>query len=615
MLKGFQTSTHYIIKQLPKATVFINKRQEIVYVSDKWLEDFEFSDRNVIGKKIFTLLDRASNECRLALKECLKGMTNKTGIERGASNLKAEKHFEWRYAPWYDEAENVVGAIIQTEDITKRVQTELQLEKREILLNKTSEIAKIGNWEYDAVKDKLIWCNKTKAIHEVTAAYDPQLEDAINFYKLGYSRNTISMAVDNAMRDGTPWSEKLQIITQKGSEKWVVAGGRPIFKEDKFIGLIGTIQDITEHVITKNKTKESEHLLRTLIDNLPLNVFIKDTESRKILVNKQECRFYGVEHERDIIGKDDFSFLDYNCASRSLEDDRRVMNTMRPLLDKENVIIKKDGTALTFLTSKIPLLNDDEEVIGLIGFSLNISHIKQKEEELKNLISVTSLQNKKLINFAHIVSHNLRSHTANFSMLLNFLIAEKDEDEKQKIIGMLTDSSDNLLETLENLNDVVDISTNTNLEKKTVVLNDKIAAVRKSIDTLLSSNDVTIINSISDDLKIKVIPAYIESILMNFITNGVKYRSPERAPIIKLSAKSKNGFTIVSIEDNGLGMDLKKYGSKLFGMYKTFHSNKDAKGMGLYITKNQIEAMGGKIMVCSEVGRGTIFSIYFDENN
>lgn len=102
---------------------------------------------------------------------------------------------------------------------------------------------------------------------------------------------------------------------------------------------------------------------------------------------------------------------------------------------------------------------------------------------------------------------------------------------------------------------------------------------------------------------------------MNFITNAVKYSSPERKPIIKLSSTSQNGYTIVSIEDNGLGIDLKKYGSKLFGMYKTFHTNKDAKGMGLYIAKNQIEAMGGKVMVCSEVGKGTIFNIYFNEKN
>ncbi len=615
MLKGSQTSTIcYLIKQLPKATVFINKRSEIVYVSDKWLEEFGFSDQNIVGKKIFTILNRASQECRQALKVCLQGENHKTTIER--SPIPAvEKQYEWTYAPWYDEAENIIGAIINTEDITRLKHTELQLEKREVLLNETSENGNIGNWEYDAIQDKVIWCDRTKAIHEVPHDFEPNIETGINFYKLGFSRNTISMAVDSAMKHGTPWKEKLQITTAKGVEKWVIAAGRPLFSNNKFIGLIGTFQDINEHIISENKTKESQHLLRTLIDNLPLNVFMKDVQSRKVLVNRHELQFYGLEHEHEIIGKDDFAFMDHNSAQRSHEEDRYVMTTLKPILDQENIITRQNGKSITFLTSKIPLMNEVDEVIGIIGFSLDISNIKQKEEELKNLINVTSLQNKKLINFAHIVSHNLRSHTANFSMLLDFLVEENDETEKETIIGMLTHASDNLLETLENLNEVVAISTNVNLEKKPVNVNKKIAVIEQNLAVFLKNYNAKIVNSISNDLSIKAIPAYIESILMNFITNAVKYSSPERKPIVKLSSTSKNGYTIISVEDNGLGIDLKKYGSKLFGMYKTFHANKDAKGMGLYITKNQIEAMGGKVMVCSEVGKGTIFNIYFNEKN
>jgi len=67
----------------------------------------------------------------------------------------------------------------------------------------------------------------------------------------------------------------------------------------------------------------------------------------------------------------------------------------------------------------------------------------------------------------------------------------------------------------------------------------------------------------------------------------------------------------LSIEDNGIGIDLKKYDENLFGMYKTFHQNEDAKGLGLFIAKNQIEALGGKIEVKSEVDKGTTFTIFF----
>ncbi|MGB6153493.1 MAG: HAMP domain-containing sensor histidine kinase, partial [Pricia sp.] len=252
---------------------------------------------------------------------------------------------------------------------------------------------------------------------------------------------------------------------------------------------------------------------------------------------------------------------------------------------------------------------------GLVGISLDISELKQKEEELRNLVNVASLQNKKLINFAHIVSHNLRSHTANFSMLLDFLTVEKDESEKENILDMLTDASDNLLETLENLNAVVDINTNVNLDKEFISLKTKIDTTLHNLSAYLKNHKASVINKVGKTDKIQAIPAYVDNILMNFITNAVKYKDPTRDALISLSTHSENGYLVLSVTDNGLGIDLKKYGNKIFGMYKTFHDHADARGIGLYITKNQIEAMNGKVSVDSEVGKGTTFKIYFNEKN
>ena len=99
----------------------------------------------------------------------------------------------------------------------------------------------------------------------------------------------------------------------------------------------------------------------------------------------------------------------------------------------------------------------------------------------------------------------------------------------------------------------------------------------------------------------------------NLLSNAIKYRHIERTPkITVISSQTKDNITL-KFSDNGLGIDLNKYGKKLFGMYKTFHDNSDARGIGLYITKNQIEAMNGKVMACSEVGKGTTFNIYFND--
>ena len=395
----------------------------------------------------------------------------------------------------------------------------------------------------------------------------------------------------------------------------MIAAGKPLYKDGKVTRLLGTFQDVTDHVEQEIKTKENEQLLQTLVDNLPLNLYIKDTESRKVLVNRAECDYLGVKNSDELIGKSDFDLYGENIAQISRDEDLQVMKTKRPIIGKRTVSIKKDGLSTSFLTSKIPLLNLDGQCKGLIGISMDISEIIQKENQLSDLINVTAIQNKKLINFAHIVSHNLRSHTANFSMLVDFLVKEDEESEKERILEMLTKASDNLMDTLENLNEVVDISTNVNLEKKPLNLSEQIQRVEENLTAFLQQNNVEIKNEISDKVYVKAVPAYLESIILNLLTNSVKYRHPERIPEITIRTKKQDDNIVLTVEDNGLGIDLEKYGKKLFGMYKTFHNNPDARGIGLYITKNQIEAMGGSITVHSEVNKGSTFSACFKDED
>ncbi|MEP3208568.1 MAG: PAS domain S-box protein [Maribacter sp.] len=616
MLKKSQkTNNSYLIKQLPQATVFVDIRKAIVFVSDKWLYDFDFASSAVIGKSIISLFKNSNMEWQNAISECLKELPNLTLTESHIDANGIKKWYELQSTPWYDENENVIGTILQMKDITVRVLAENKLEKLEVIFEDISEIAEIGFWDYNLAEDKMFWDSRTKAIHEVAEDYSPNFIDSLNFYKLGNSRNTISMTVNKAITHEVPFSEKLQIVTAKGNELRVITSGKPLYKNGKFSGMVGTIQNVNERHLNEEKTHENQRLLRTLIDNLPLGVSIKDLESRRILVNKSEMEFCNVTSEQDIIGKDDFNFFDKSQAEITRKDDLAVMRDLKPILRKEVTHNEGNDEQSTYLISKIPLIDSDEHAYGLVSIRMNISEIKQKELELRKLIDVTSSQNKKLINFAHIVSHNLRSHSANISMLLDFLAAEKSDLERGKLMKMLLKASNNLLETLDNLNEVVHITTNTSLRKKQVKLNTKIAAVKQNLSAELNQHNIKVLNSIRDNVKIRVVPAYIDSILTNFMTNVIKYRSPKRNSFVKLSSSTEENYTVLHIEDNGLGIDLDKYGEKLFGMYKTFHENKDAKGIGLYITKNQIEAMGGKIAVDSTVGKGTTFKIYFNDKD
>ena len=125
----------------------------------------------------------------------------------------------------------------------------------------------------------------------------------------------------------------------------------------------------------------------------------------------------------------------------------------------------------------------------------------------------------------------------------------------------------------------------------------------------IEATDARINADFSAATEISYIPAYLESIFQNLLTNSLKYRHPDRNPVIKCHTFKDGSNIYLTFEDNGLGIDLDRYGEELFGMYKTFHLNKDAKGIGLFITRNQIEALGGSIQVASVVNAGTKFSI------
>ncbi len=545
------------------------------------------------------------------LNQYLFGTKEKT-FRHAKMDQDQELWYESTSSPWFDEEENLLGCFIHTQEITELVQNELELERISSHLKAKSEVAKIGSWEYDIATEELFWCEETKKIHQVAPDYVPTISEGIGFYKQGYSRNRIAMLFHNIVENGTPYHEKLTIITKKGEERWVAAAGKAIRKDGEIAKIFGTFQDIHDQVMADKKIRESEQLLNTLIDNLPINVFVKDKDSRKILVNKAECEYLGTTPEA-LLGKTDFDLYDKHVAQISRDEDLEVMRTMEPMIGRETINVRKDGSTTNFLTSKIPILDLNGKANGIIGMSMDITNIKQKEEQLRNLINVTAIQNKKLINFAHIVSHNLRSHTANFSMLLDFLIRETDEKEKKRIMKMLFHASDNLLDTLENLNEVVDISTNVNLDKKSLNLSENITKMQQNLSAFLEEHQVEFENFVPDDLMVLSVPAYLESILLNLVTNAVKYRHPDRSPLIELRAVKQDKHVHFSVSDNGLGIDLKRYGDKIFGMYKTFHNNKDARGLGLYIIKNQLEAMDGSISVSSEADKGSTFNVYFNE--
>ena len=258
-----------------------------------------------------------------------------------------------------------------------------------------------------------------------------------------------------------------------------------------------------------------------------------------------------------------------------------------------------------------PVYNKNNEIIGIRGVFQDIDDIKRKEVRLQKSVDIIAGQNSRLFNFAHIVSHNLRSHTSNLSLLVQLIEDIDDPKEKEDLIKQIKTISNNLNTTIEHLNEIVTIQTNNKQERIPVKFREALTLVINGISHMISNSDTQIHSDFGEVEEIEYIPAYLESILLNLVTNAIKYRHQERNPIIHIKTYRIKDNAYLEVSDNGKGIDMELYKDKIFGMYKTFHYNKDAIGIGLFLTKNQVESMNGTISVTSEVGKGTTFTIAF----
>lgn len=257
------------------------------------------------------------------------------------------------------------------------------------------------------------------------------------------------------------------------------------------------------------------------------------------------------------------------------------------------------------------LYDEEGNYTKYLIISRDISQMKSAEEKAHKQTSISKDLNAKLSNFTHIVSHNIRSNTSNMAMLIDLIEDTKSVTEKKEYFRLLKNSNNKLSETISHLSETIDIQLNSKKQKTEIKVKTEIKNIISTFKEEISDGKISIQLNIDKDLVLNTIPPYFESIITNLTSNAIKYKSTERNSVIKIYATREKRKTIIAIEDNGVGIDLSKNKDKIFGMYKTFHENPDAIGLGLYMTKNKVNVLGGTIEVESKINEGTVFKIIF----
>lgn len=280
----------------------------------------------------------------------------------------------------------------------------------------------------------------------------------------------------------------------------------------------------------------------------------------------------------------------------------------KPLVYFENRYITKSGEIVWLTWTSIPY--PEQELVYAIA--KNITHRKKMEEDRNILLSNVNLINQDLKRMTYSTTHDLRSPVNNLITAFSLLDITKVQDtETVEILNLLKLASEGLNSTLESYVDSMIRKANDQIEVEQVSFQASLDLVLTSLKMLVSNSHTSIRIDFDDAPTVMFNKAFLDSIFLNLISNAIKYRRPGVDPEILLKTSKVNNTVQLEVSDNGLGFDIEKYGSKIFGFNQKFHSNEDSKGIGLYLVHNHVTTLGGTIRVDSTLGKGTTFTIVF----
>ena len=409
------------------------------------------------------------------------------------------------------------------------------------------------------------------------------------------------------------WQDQYRFRCVDGSYKYVLDRGFLLKDENgRAIRMIGAIQDITKQKEEEQRLK----LLETVITQSKDSILITEADSidrripKIVYVNPAFSQMSGyLSHE--IIGKSPNIFKGPKSDSEELKKLlRAIKNKEECLIETINYTKKKEEYWVRF--SMIPIFNNEGAISHWISIQRDITDEKKLETEKEHLIRELTQNNKDLKQFSYITSHNLRAPLSNLIGLLNLIEDIPVEDpELQEILAGFTKSTHLLNETINDLVKVIIIKDNPSMQKEEVSLKEVFENVFSQLSFQIELHKPIIKLNFEKVPLLNTNKAYIESILLNLLTNSIKYKSENRKLKISITAEQIDHRAILTFKDNGIGIDLERNRDKVFGLYQRFHNYPDSKGLGLYLVKSQVETMGGTITIESEVNKGTTFTITF----
>jgi PAS domain S-box-containing protein len=392
--------------------------------------------------------------------------------------------------------------------------------------------------------------------------------------------------------------------------------------EGDLIGFSKVTKDLTEQKNLEGRLSQahkelvaSEERSRLLISGVKdYAIFLVSPEGEIASWNHGAKQIKGYEAE-EVIGKPISIFylpddVENNYPQYEL---RKALEEGR--FEDEGWRLRKDGSRFWANVLITPIYNHLNQHIGYSKITRDLTE-RVRNEELMQKNQELHKVNLDLDNFVYAASHDLKAPISNIEGLLTVLLESLPQDSlandyNRKIIGMMQDSIDRFKKTISSLADVIKLQKGNTQLSSHVKLSEITQEVLLDLEQSIERTGAEVHTSIDCNLAVHFSKSNLRSILYNLISNAIKYRAPDRLPIVRIQCEEEDAYIVLKVEDNGLGIDDKE---SIFNMFQRLHDHVEGTGVGLFMVRRIVENAGGRIEVESQLGKGSTFTVYLKKD-
>ncbi len=605
-----------LVDSLPISVTCKDREGRIQFANERFCQQAGRPLEALLGKTDFDLFP-----AHLAKKYRLD---DQRVLERGEVYHAIEEHAtgdQPTYAevfktPLRDSREQIIGVQIMYWDVTAQKQAAASAQYQKFLLDTLLK----------HVPDAIYFKDQSSRFIRLSESLASKLglrniEQAIgksdaDFFSRQHAQRALSDE-RQVMATGEPIVGKLEHETYENRpDTWCSTTKVPLRDANgMIIGTFGVSRDVTEQKQAEQKLARERDLLRTIINQLPDLIFVKDRVGRFVTVNQALLNLMGLETEDQLIGKSDFDFLPLEIVCNYIADDQLVMRTGEPLLDQEEVSQTREGAELWFLTTKVPLRDSDGTIIGLVGIGHDITSRKKAAQELISAKESADAANRAKSDFLANMSHEIRTPMNAIIGMTELLLDTDIDDSQRDYLKMVQASGESLLSII---NDILDFS---KIEAGKLELDECVFDVREGLgDTMKTlalrahAKQLELAFRVEPDVPQCLIGdgGRLRQIIVNLVGNAIKFTEQGEVVVEVTSIEMLDNQVRlqVCVRDTGIGIPEEQQ-KRIFNEFEQADTSTTRRfggtGLGLAISSRLVRIMGGELWMESQIGVGSQF--------